>query len=121
MSRMKQSDREQRTSIQASPPPQAVAGDVEATAPDDVRVVIPQLDRDSVPAAMASLWRAMVALPTGHPALRSLQKCEDATAEEAVPMLKMCAAALRLMHLNASAEHVERAMELMSGLRSAAT
>lgn len=120
MSRMKQSDREQRTNPQASPPPQAVAGDVEATAPDDVRVVIPQLDRGVViPAAMASLWRAIVALPTGHPALRSLQKCEDATAEEAVPMLKMCAVALRMVHLQASAEHVERAMELLSGLGDA--
>jgi len=85
-------------------------------------VAKPQPDRDSsVPAALASLWRAMLALPTGHPALRSLQKCEDAGSAEAVPMLKMCAAALRLMHLNASAEHVERAMELLSELRSAAT
>lgn len=81
----------------------------------------PQPDRGvAIPAALASLWRAMVALPTGHPALRSLQKCEDAGSAEAVPMLKMCAAALRLMHLNASAEHVERSMELLSELRSAA-
>ena len=80
----------------------------------------PQQDRGAVvPAAMASLWRAMVALPTGHPALRSLQKCEDATAEEAVPMLKRCASALRLVHLQASADHVERAMELLSGLGDA--
>lgn len=82
----------------------------------------PQPDRDVViPAALASLWRAMLALPTGHPALRSLQKCEDAGSAEAVPMLTMCAAALRLMHLNASAERVERALELLGGLRSAAT
>lgn len=100
----------------------------EADAPDDVRVLIPQWpttepqpDRDVIiPAAMASLWRAMVALPTGHPALRSLQKCEDATAEEAVPLLKVCAAALRLMHLGAPADHVERALELLSELRSVA-
>lgn len=80
----------------------------------------PQPDRDGIiPAAMASLWRAMLALPTGHPALRSLQKCEDADLAEAVPMLKMCAAALRLVHLQASAEHVERALELLSGLSDA--
>lgn len=108
--------------------PQGGTTDAQTDALDDVRVLIPhepiakpQPDRDGIiPAAMASLWRAMLALPTGHPALRSLQKCEDADLAEAVPMLKMCAAALRLVHLQASAEHVERAMELLSGLRSVA-
>ncbi len=102
--------------------PRGGIAEAEADAPD-VRVLIPPeplaTSQQVIPAAMASLWRAMVALPTGHPALRSLQKCEDADLAEAAPMLKNYGAALRLMHLNASAEHVERATELLSGLGNA--
>lgn len=91
------------------------SGDEERGRPVAVDLGFQPIPSANIPAALAALWRAMVALPAGHPALRSLAKCEAANPDDAVPRLKMCAAALRLMHLNASAEHVEKAAELLTG------